>query len=379
MIKLFYFILASILICNLTVSAQKWGYIVDDSSSQQVLIFDQGQRKNSLLCKFQKYKNSDTIEYPPDVLDEYGFEDGRVFFSKDVLIDSINKKYFLERLAHGKVNLYLTKQNNRKRFYLEKDSSLLELSKKSNVDLNSDFNYVLNDLINDCEYIKDAVRLVKYNKRSLSELINQYNECKYKPFPFFKYGINIGYSQTGITPFKASKDTLIKNSSFPDNKSSCFGIFLDYPLSFSNMTVHQKIYFQKNAFSYNIRSENIEKDIVINLMSINLPVLIRYTMPVKGISPFIDAGAIYTFNIRNRNDIYVFEETDNIIDIKIESDSELLTRHQLGYSLGAGLQIKVSYRNSIIWEVRYQKLYSLSIIPDTYNLNEFQIIAGFNF
>jgi hypothetical protein len=332
-----------------------------------------GAIQNARQCQIEFKKQ--TLIYSPDEVKEYGFKDGRIYLARIIKINNEEKKVFLERLNKGKINLYYYKDKYGRGFYLEKDSGqLVEILKNGND--NNTYKEFLVSYVQDCDSVSDALKLITFNKPTLSKFINQYNSCIRKPFPFIRYGLTIGYGLTKPAYSKIS-DEVLKNAVFKKDKSFNIGLFMDIPILLSYFSLHPEIFYQKNAFSSHSVGNNIVNDIIINTTSINIPVLIRYTYPSLKYRPYINLGGTFTYNIRNNNAIYSTTITNDIVEIEKTNTSNIYSEKQIGYTIGGGIQCNINYRKSIFFEIRYNNLYGIT--EETYGNKSFQYIIGLNF
>lgn len=355
------------------VNGQRGYYVKDSLISVGVKLIDGGAIQNAKQCQVEIKKR--TLIYSPDEVMEYGFKDGSVYISRIIIINNEEKKVFLERLNKGTLNFYYYKDKKGKKFFLEKDNGqLVEVLKKGIDNLNhKDF---LESYIQDCNNVSDALKLVTYKKHSFTKFIDQYNSCLHKPFPFTKYGLIVGY---GISKPQNSRisDEVLKNAVYKNDNTFNIGIFADIPILLSYFSLHPEIYFQKNAFSGHSSGVNTVYDIIINTTSFNIPLFIRYTYPTLKLRPYVNAGGVFTYNIRNNNAVYAATISNDIIEIQETNKSSIYSEKQIGYAVGGGIQYNIDYRKSLFFEFRYNNLYGLK--KETYGNRNFQFLIGINF
>lgn len=353
-------------------SQQAW--IMNDSV-QRIINFRKGSdNENAQMCREER--NGSVFTYTPNDLLWYRYE-FRLYLSKDIQFEGEAKRVFIEKLVSGKISLYYYSEKNSKRFFIERDSSYFtELIKESKS--NTTFRDTLAKYCLDCNNIADAVKSVKYNKKSLALLITMYNGCEYRPFPYPKFGMYLGFQRSYLSPSsKNSFDSdMIERGKSNIDQSLLAGIFVDLPVFKSNITFHPEIYYSKNAFSLHYFENNFDTDIVINLSTFNVPVLFRYTFPFKKNRPFINSGILYSYHFRNESVIYKLQMINNIVEIQEESQETLFKMNQLKISVGIGCQHMINYRKSIFCELRYN---SHSSLKSNLNLNDLNLNIGVNF
>ncbi len=67
------------------------------------------------------------------ILKAYRIENGNYYISKDVTIDSLKQKVFLEYLVKGIVDLYYLKDSQKEIYFLEKDNQMIPLSNDASI------------------------------------------------------------------------------------------------------------------------------------------------------------------------------------------------------------------------------------------------------
>lgn len=355
-------------------------FITDSIYSIGDNIIDNGDLLNARICTVEG--NKGVIRYTPDEVKEYGFKDGRIYVSKTIFADDSLRKVFMLRLVKGKFTLYYYRGKTTKTFYWEKDSTkLYELPEyhKDHPEIN--FRNDLEYLTSDCENVRAATKLVSYNIKSLTKLVTNYNNCVLKPFQHFRFGLFLGYGMNKLetSTFKLNS---IANINFNFVGGFLPGIFIDYPIEMSNISLHTDLYLTKNRYSYNFNYVDnnlfaMNTVFVANTTSINIPVLFRYTFPTMHVRPFLNAGFIYMYNIKNSTGIY----TSTIYPTYIESteidEISHISKNEFGISTGAGIEYKLNNEHAVFFELRYNKLFNISNDSDL-NKSEIQLIVGIN-
>lgn len=353
--------------------AQTGYYATDSTMSSGIKLIDGTDYDNSRVCKVKKGK--EIIKFTPYEISEYGFNEDRTYVSKDIYISDSSEKVFLERLVKGETNLYYYKGKNIKTFFLEKDSTIfIEISKKNN----NGYKSILNEFTNDCNAVSNAIKLVRYNKKSLAKLTERYNNCELKPFPFLRYGVIIGYEIDKLIPNSNVEIDYLNEFSYKYESGYTIGLFIDNPILVSDFSFHAEINYSKQSFSYNIKEENKDIDLLINISSLSIPLILRYTYPSLKFRPYINLGGIFSYHFNNKiNSLFEANIDDNIIEINKISNSTIYD-HQAGFNLGGGIQYSLDYRRSIFIELRYNKLYGISN-SGSFNNDVLQILTGINF
>ena len=118
--------LALLMLTN-KVKAQ-WGYLKKGTSYIQGNVADQGIFRNNRLLLF--IENEKPVMYAPNQVEEYGLINGDVYVKRAVHDEQKTTDYFLLRLVNGERTLYELKEKKGSRFFLEQDTSLIEIKKK---------------------------------------------------------------------------------------------------------------------------------------------------------------------------------------------------------------------------------------------------------
>ena len=357
-------------------------YISTDSTGTSgIKLIDGGDLRNSMFC--QEIRGDSIIKYSPYELKEYGFKNGEVYVSKNIQIADSSKRVFLECLNRGKTTLYYYKGKNIQTFFIEKDSTpFVELPKKNLKKIN--YSEQLLSITKDCPNVTDACKLTGYSKKSLTKLIERYNNCELKPFPHFKYGIIIGYEFSRLTLANAVNEwvTYINDPLryFKNTHDGSFssGIFIDNPILVSDFSLHVELLYYKHGYSSSESSENGDFDFVANYTLINVPILIRYTYPSNSIRPFANIGLNGSYFIKKEALLDESTiETDAVITNRINLTS-LFDNYLLGYVIGTGIEFKLNFRNALFLELRYIHQYGLDN-PKSLQIAGFNLLTGISF
>lgn len=331
---------------------------------------------NARICEVQE-KDNKVVRYSPSQITGYGFSDGRTFISKAILLNGTLQQVFLQRLVNGKVTLYYYRGRATKTFYIEKNNSTLTAIPKRNREYpDSNFHTFLLGMTTNCPIVANGAKLARYNKRSMQKFFTAYNTCESITFPFFKYGV---YFECGFT--KLTQDIVIDLGSFQAKKFTTdhdlsFAIFCDMPIMQSNFSLHPEFYYQKNGFSGNFENNSLLLNCVINIKSVNIPVLLRYTHPGPHYDLFGDAGLLYSHNFSTNSVLYQTEFNGNIINITEIKGVPLISSEQYGYVAGIGLRYKTGLKRSLFAELRYNNVYGSR---ETLGNFKVQLLTGISF
>ena len=355
--------------------SQKGYYANDTLKTVGVVIADRGSILNSKSCQI---KNKDTItEFSPYEIVEYGISEDQIYVAKDIFVNDTLKRVFLEVLLKGKTTLYYYRNENYSTFFISKDSvTLIEVPEKVNNEKQY-YKSVLRYITSDCQEVTDAINLVKYNRKPVTELINRYNTCEDKPFPFTKFGILGGYELSRLANPSQATPSFLEYLDYQSNGFFTFGLFADIPILPTNFSVHFELYHSSHKFSETGTKNNEYYDLTANQNAIKMPILLRYSFNKGKTIPYINAGGIFGFNYRNENAIYLTNSNNNNINIEKLDNILVMSQFQYGFSAGGGIERKINYRNALFLELRFNKLFGQS--KNTLGNNELQLITGINF
>lgn len=358
---------------NLLSYGQDDYYSTDSLAHIGVKILDSGSFKNYQQCVIET--DSGRVTLNPDVVKEFSLN-GKIFISRKISTGDSIRSAFLRREVKDKINLYFYNGEEGKRFFLEKDSlHLIEIVRGKS---GNSFREILKENTPGCEYAAEAIRLTGFTKSSLIAFCKFYNDCKDKPFPFNKFGIIIGFENTSINKDENISEPLLKNSNFNYDSHFLLGFFIDYPILQTQFSFHPEIFIQRNSFNWHNESAADITDAFVSSQSLNIPVLIRYTIPLNRIRPFFEAGPSMICNINENSKIFSLNIKDNVIELdelKVMKYS-VISRFQPGFSLGAGIQVKLNYRNSLFLGTRYNKCPGAN---NSFGTDKIQILTGYNF
>lgn len=352
------------------------GYFADDTlRTIGVNIIDGGNILNSKICRV---KIRDTIvSFTPYEIIEYGISKEKIYQAKDVFINDSNKRVFLEILVKGDATLYYYQDENYETFFFGKDSvTLIEIPRKKDND-KSYYKSVLRDITSDCSGVNDAINLVKYRREPVSLLINRFNDCGDKPFPFFKFGIFGGYEFSKLAKSSLINPTLLEHFDYHSDGFFTVGLFADFPVMPTNFSLHIELYHSSHKFSETGTVGNEVYDLTANQNAVKMPVLLRYSLNKRKTIPFINAGGIAGFNYRAENAIYITNSKNNKITIDKLENISVISQFQYGFSAGMGIEQKINYKNALFFELRLNKLFGQS--KNTLANNELLLITGINF
>ncbi|MFC0875047.1 hypothetical protein ACE01N_00550 [Saccharicrinis sp. FJH2] len=350
-------------------------YENDSSAFIGVKLIDSDDIINCKICQVKQ--GNSILRFTPSEIKEYGFKDGRVFVSKKISISGSTKKVFLQKLESGDITLFYYKEKDFKTFFISiDDTTLLEIPKYK---LDNTFKSQLFQLTKGKPDIRKNLKYVDYSKRSMSKYISRYNNNNSRYFPHFRYGVSIGYNPIKLYIVDEA-DIDIMNFKFDYIPSYDISVFIDQPISISNLSIFSGLSFSKHAFSYhefnNFRE--VDLDLVANITSLNIPINLKFTLPLRNYHFYLKAGPSGLFNLRNNSNLYVTSFDDNIIEINETDESNLINDFLLGYSFGGGFMYNTNSQFGIFLDITYDDFWT-SNKPLTVGINGISIRSGILF
>ena len=333
---------------------------LDTISYAGVKVIDQGKRLNALTCQWQKRKN-EVVNLSPYEARSYS-TGGVVYVAKDIKINGKEGRFFLERMATGKLTLYFIK-NEGKHFFVEKDSVLSKLTKRD-ASGNKHYRETLQALSADCDYTDSYLKRTWYNRYYLKRFVNRYHVCEevYRPV---RFGVVGGWDFTGYSMLKDAWNV----SGTPLGSSFTFGAFADIPVLQSIISFHPEFLYTKQAYRVTeTTTGRSEKEAIANIEMYSLPLMIRYTLWSGKYSPFFNLGAAWLHYSRLENSMLTASFNNGNLDIQ-QTNPEL-SPSKYAMTGSVGVWYKISRRNAVFVEARA-----------AYNLNRYSynVFTGINF
>jgi len=354
-------ILLSILLTFPIIVYTQNGYFIQDNT-KNVNIKILKLFGNDSFRNFRFYKKDSLITLTPKDASEYGYNQDRVFISTDILLNDTIQRVFLEKLIDGPVSLYFFRSAGFKSYYLSRNGDILTAlprqMKKEGRKL--DFRDQLSEYTTSCAKVSNAAKLVSYNKNSMKRFISSVNSCDLKYFLRARFGIFGSFNITNTILPKSFTSNYIKPLKFDRNINEAVGIFVEKPVFQNAFILHTELAISKTGLSAFSTVENKDIDFVVNLLTISMPIQIRYLIPIGDFKPYINAGSNLSYHLKNEEVLYETVHTPDLIEINTILHDKLNSDFQLGFIAGAGIDIRITGRNSFTLECRYSKLYGLA-------------------
>jgi len=331
-------------------------FVTPEKRTSGIVLIKGSDKENAQVCKYivqVNYKKEETIDvFKPDDLIEYGFDDGRVYVSREIEVDGKIKKVFLLRLYDGNTDLYYYPGKFSAIYFIDKGDSVLIPVRRSDAD-NQNLKQQLKKLTDDCESSSSSVSFVHFNKRSITNLIERYDNCSGEYLPHARIGIVGGYEYSGLfvnsstRSYSAFISSVLQNAMPLNDGGFSLGLTADIPVINNSFSLNTRLCLARHANDF--QAYYYTSDYFMNLIytSLRMPVMFRYNYSWGDFVTYGDAGITLQRNFFSAN--YLSENNER--DLTTEIMAENLT----GFSVGAGCEYHISNNLSIFMDLRYER------------------------
>lgn len=409
--KQLYITFLCLLCCNFAFAQKDFrkGYIIQNADTIRGYVDYRGYNKSAQLTTFKPTLDGLEQRYTPESTAGYGFDnEKKVFESKLVTVvnsDSAGeRKLFLNVLVKGKVSIYYYRDSfSKDHYYLEKDTTFTELQNNRLlvVDPKSEAKFerydkkyigVLNYALSGCESISiPQLYEVRFNHSDLMRIASKYNECvtpnaASTAFPNReeKFKITIGpvlaYTQAALN---FNGDSPLGRAEFQHKSSIGGGVFLNLTLPALNEKLSlqtELLYIPAKFSSPSTNYGNFNYDILFDLAYIKLPLQLRYTYPKGSIRPFINAGLIAGYIIKDTNRQIVRHESNFRGPTESVAVADNYFSHLArGFTVGTGISYPIRDK-ALALELRYEQQSGITkLLNISSGTKGFALLLGYGF
>ena len=381
------------------------GYIItNDSDTLKGLIKQKSNYLNSRSCDFIYGNKESEKAYSPSDIKAYRFLNSKYYVSREVTVDSVKQRVFLEYLVEGIVNLYYFKDLQKEYYFLEKDNQFVPISNETSVLTvkekahNGDIveeNYsrtsyqyrrVLAYLFQDSPTIAKEISNVQFNYRSLIGLTVDYHNavCKdRKCIDFTKstkqdiflepfLGLNNEWMSINTSTTNARQSNLyagVRVRLKPFKRFTRWDFLMGVSFSSSNFTgdFDNKIFDSFYTRIYRIHTQ---------YSAIHFPVTFEYSIGQNNLHPFL---TLSYDNIFLLNPSYEISRIDGSNNASMESK---FRTYQFGLSPGVGLKLNMESHSYLFVKGEYEfrrSLLNTHYILDYQKIQSFHLSIGLGF
>jgi hypothetical protein len=364
-------------------------YIITHAGDTIVGLIDYREGgKAHKVCDFKKSKDEPVVSYEPTSIRGYGFENDKIFQSREILINhalyQVPEVVFLEVLVRGIVSLYRLD----KKFFIEKNDGELQqlLNQHKEVVVNgvkhiketNEFVGTLTIALFDCPELRAKIQKTKLAEKGLTKLIDDYNRCTGSPGIAFKakkpwtkgmIGVTGGFNSSrllftsnGVTGYEHLNDD------FEVSNAPLIGVSFDIlsPRLSERFSFHGDIFYVKSTYyGYNL-IENLSSTqrnyVTIDLQQLNVPLGFRYTFPEKKVTPYLNAGITGILHLSSGSTWVQELETNNVV-LTYRDEALPMKNYQLGLWGGIGVLKSINRKLNGFIEFRYERTNGISQQP----------------
>lgn len=331
--------------------SQESYYSTDTLFQSGVKIVYRGYKSNARICYIVEGK--DTLVFTPNDINEYGIN-GTVYVSAEVPIVNRVEKVFLRRVYKGEVSLYAYHGKGLKTFFLEREGGgFLPLPKVDKENPKITYKDLLERETLDCEYALNNLRHTRYSESSLAVFLHKYQHCSNRPMPATRLGFYGGLSQLNISPVSLDDDSYSSLFNKTSQPSWLFGAFVDIPLFYSDFSATLGARLLTTSQSYFFIAGNLGQDLVINATKLEIPILIKYAPFQNRIRPYLTAGPVFSFNLKDESLFFLTNFSQEIITIERHDHVTSSSTLAVGATAGLGAEYKFNRRNAVFLELHF--------------------------
>jgi opacity protein-like surface antigen len=343
------FVFTFVLINNLAFSQKN--YIVKNNKISSGLNLIKGTPSDNALHIIEKKKGATVMHFPNDIT-EYGFTDGSVFRSFKIKTNIDSSLYFFERIFKGAINIYYLKNKDVAHSFYITPNDIIPL--KAIPKDKSDYKRFLSKYLKNCDDSWTSIENVTLSKNKLRKLFTNNELCKKGYLPRLRYGFKISSSLNKLSSQKRHQQLSIPAYDYFFARS--ISAYVNVPLSTTNFSFLIGLGFNQYKYSEAFTSYNLQLNILnlhnldVDQTRLNLPIAFRYTFLNLKMSPFIEAGAVYSTQIKGSSTLV----SDNSISL---TESSTISNSQIGLSVGAGMIFKYNSNFSFFIQAEHKKFH----------------------
>ena len=305
------------------------GYII--KSPDDTIFLKVAYRTNAMAFELCRTRNGNSIqEYRPDEIVGYGFVNDKFFRS------GIVPAAFAEVLVKGELSLYLHQQA----FYFKKGDEVTPIKVTTyrdptthNVHKDLRWKGFVRVLIADCIMDQEIVEKLSYRERSLTELTVKYNQCKGSPYTVYKQAIPWTKAEAGIIVGLTNSTLVVSTdtkSPYLKDRYQSINPLVGVMAAFSSPRISTRIALQleghlSQAFYTSSNTSEIGGnetyyDAYINVTTVSVPILVRYSLVERKYSIQLNAGVHVESNFKSEarfvrevvlgSDVFTTESTE---------------------------------------------------------------------
>ncbi|SNR41194.1 porin family protein [Hymenobacter mucosus] len=341
-----------------------------------------GERRNATVCRFRPSSDAAVTEYTPAQLRGYGFTSGREYQSQ-TLPTAGKTQVFVQALVVGKTSLYRYADQDDTEFYyaqaapgtallplVQSDTTVVEYNQQTHAETKTrtrvyPFRNVLWTIMADCPAVQTTLTRTELAESQLVKVFSAYNVCKggeqrvtQRPKTRLRFAVLGGGYQADVD-FNGNIEKELHSSMRP---SYGIGIQL-HPGSFNQhlSIVAQAIYVEQEYSAAYTGTGSLgsgyERTLQVNLSSVRVPLLLRYSLTRGPVRPYIQGGGVFAVHTKHEG-----QETDYYprFSSQVTTTPLDLRAYGTGLTVGLGVLISTGQAGDINLEARLDSFDSTS-------------------
>jgi hypothetical protein len=404
-------VLLFIFTSNLVLLSQsdfKSGYIITNEGEKiEGWINSRNNYLNGKLCIFKKDSLAESIEYYPNQISAYRFNNSKYYVSKVVKLDNKRDSVFLECLISGKAILWRYTDQSKIHLFVEKGNSINEIENNDidyYIDLeNGNPNYVrfnpdsleknvqrvlksnqykgaLKATFVDCPEIFPFIDRLQFDTKPLIDIFKTYHEkvCKDEQCIIYekilpKHILNIGLLfDYGFHSLKFN-DVTYGGSVIHLSPINPIGIGVLFQICNpdANENLYTQLSLNYNKFGINQKANTLllgDVEYDFSFASLQLEPSLLYKMKFKKTNPLISVGI----------PVDILLDKNGMVKYRTQSDLNIVEKYMVGVSGGVGLERQIISDLRLVLMLKYDWISSVSATKfNSFSNSGLQFSMGF--
>ena len=315
------------------------GYIATkESNTSGVKILFGLPGDNARFIKVQRHGEVKTY-YPTD-LSEYGIENKRVYVSKNVKLDDVSYQIFLERIYQGKHIVYYLKYKNYERYYIEDGIDWIDLDAKDGGHLK----FKLKEKYKNCPVSIENIDEMVVKPENIARFFDSYEKCEPNRIRNISYGVNLLVGGSSLVHSSSITNDLANSIEFEKKAFFNLGFALNVPIDEERFSFVSGLDFSSYKIDKEIMPFDTLENVRVNLFAANVPAMARYYLTSGSAQPFVNAGGVLTYHLKNESTTY--------------PSYTYVSNFMAGFIWGFGIQLNTKTGSAFLFEFRRQNMFA---------------------
>jgi hypothetical protein len=326
----------------------------------------------------QVFEDGKINSYSPDEVTKYRIKEGLEFVSREISVSNTVTRVFLELVTEGRSTLYYYLDEKRGYFFLEKEAGELYLIPENEGKKDDSLNDFLVKISSDCPAMAEIAGSARYNRVYLTKFVETYNECRPMSFPEISYGVLLGFSMKRLVPSQNNSDPYLEYFDLTSVPAFSAGASVKIPIALSGASFQPELFYSNHKFLYKAGAENTEFELSGELNALKMPLMVRFDFLNKKLRPYVMAGIVLEYNLRHDFTLSQIPAAEGGTVMPDRDYSLYIKDFMKGIGAGAGIEFRLTRKQSIVLELRYDYLASVSA-GSFINNSGLSLMTGFSF